>query len=212
MKLTATTLALIKTLTTSINAAVDPILYCDLCKAVIAETRVKISKVDPNKKTRIVQGQGRLSSKGELKTKSKLIPVTQSKEWLEEVFEEQVCGVIAEDYVKWFDGEDKKQWRVGRIMTHSGAMNTNIDLGFLQTGMGEAREVMEKDPNDRSRTIRWYCENAIEIAEDQLYDAFTKVSKKPSYDVCYKAMSWCGEENSDEDFEFPVVEGKKDEL
>jgi len=211
MKLLITAFITFLTTFDSILAKVDPILYCDLCKAVITETRVKISKVDPNKKTRIVQGQGRLSSTGELKTKSKLIPVTQSREWLEDVFEEQVCKVIAEDYVKWFDGEDKKQWRIGRIMTHNGQMNTKIDLAFLQTGMGEAREVMEKDPNDRTRSIRWYCENAIELMEDELYDVFTKVKEAPSADVCFKAMDWCSEGNSDEDF-VPKEEVKKDEL
>jgi len=182
----------------TIYAKLDPILYCDICKAVIAETRVAISKIPSDKRTRIVEGQGRLTSDGNLKTKSKLIPITQSREWLEELFEERVCKVVAEDYIKWFDGKDHKQWRIGRVMTYEGSMNTDIDLGFIQTGQGEAREVMEKDPNDRTRTIRWYCENAVELMEDQLYETFAvhKAEDRtdvPTDKVCHEMMEWCGD-------------------
>lgn len=174
-------------------AKVDPILYCDLCRGIIAETRVAISKVKPDAKARITQGQGRLTSDGKLKTKSKLIPLFKSRDWLEEVLEDKVCKNMADDYVKWFDGKNKKQWRVGRIMTYDNQMNTNIDMGFLQSGQGEAREVMEKDPNDRTRTIRWYCENAIELMEEELFSVFTNEEniENPTEQICGEMMSWC---------------------
>lgn len=186
-----------------VQSKLDKVMYCDLCRSVIAETRLKISKINPDRKTRITQGQGRLTSDGNLKTKSKLIPVTQSREWLEDVFDEEVCKTIAEDYVKWFDGKDHKQWRIGRVMTYDGGMNTKMDMAFLQGGQGEAREVVEKDPNDRTRTIRWYCENAIELMEDDLFDQFLnkdgKVEANPSK-MCFEKMEWCAEDNVDEEF------------
>ena len=199
---------------TETYAKVDPILYCDLCKAVVAETRVKISKINPDRKTRIVQGQGRLSSDGNLKTKSKLIPITQSREWLEEVFEEEICKVVAEDYIKWFDGKDKKQWRVGRVMTYDNKMNTDMDMGFLQGGQGEAREIVEKDPNDRTRTIRWYCENTIEMMEEELYEAFTtnkegSLESNPSK-ICHD-MEWCKADNIFEEFTDEHMQKNRDQ-
>lgn len=213
-------LCLFITLTTvsTILAKIDPVLYCDICRAVISEARVKISKINPDRKTRITEGQGRLTSDGSLKTKSKLIPITQSREWLEELFDEEVCKSVAEDYIKWFDGKDHKQWRIGRVMTYDNKMNTNVDLGFLQSGQGDAREIVEKDPNDRTRTIRWYCENAVELMEDVLYHQFLningKIERNPSR-MCFEKMEWCQANNISEDFtdeHMAMDKSKKDEL
>ena len=81
----------------------DPILYCDLCKAVIAEARFFISKISPDKKVRVTTGNTRLTSDGQVKTNSKLIPKVRSEEFLEDLFEEKICDVMADDYIKWFE-------------------------------------------------------------------------------------------------------------
>jgi len=186
----------------------DPILYCDICRAVIAETRFAITQMPKDQKVRITHGQGRLGSTGNLKTKSKLIPITQSQDWLEEQWEGgAICNIISQDYVKWFSGKDHKQWRVGKIMTFEGKMNTDIDLAYLQSGTGEAKEVVEKDPSDRTRTIRWYCENAIEQVEEELYKAFKqdkegKINETPTRKVCHEIAGWCDKNFSHEEYKF----------
>jgi len=192
----------------------DPVLYCDVCRGIIAEYRQAVKALGTTAKTTIVAGQGRLSSDGKLKTKKSLIPKYVSKDWLEEVFEDgKICNAISNDYVKWFGGADHKQWRIGRIMTYDGKMNTDVDLGYLQTGQGEAREVMEKDPSDRTRSLRWYCENTVEDLEERLYEALSKEGAYldgPTKKICQEIAGWCGDDMVDE--LYPDTMLRKDEL
>lgn len=193
----------------------DPLLYCDVCKAVMGELRQEISYMPENQKVKIVKSQSRLNSDGSLKETAKMVPIYQSLDWLEDTIEEKICQNVANDYVKWFDPKDRSQWRIGRIMTYSGQMNTEIDMGYLQQAQGEAREVNEKSPNDRSRNIRWYCETVIEEIEDKLY-AYFKSDKgwkaKPTQDICKEEMGWCDDSNSHELFEWAGFKKDKDEL
>lgn len=200
----------------TILAKKDPVLYCDVCRGVIAEYRQAVKQIGTKVKTTIVAGQGRLSSDGKLKTKKSLIPKYISKDWLEEVFEDgKICNAISNDYVKWFGGADHKQWRIGRIMTYAGAMNTNVDLGYLQTGQGEAREVMEKDPSDRTRSLRWYCENTVEELEESLYKALAVEGaylENPTMKICQEVAGWCGDDMTDEMYPDSMMADGKDEL
>lgn len=194
----------------------DPLLYCDVCKAVMGELRQEISYMPENQKVRIVKSQSRLNSDGSLNEVAKMVPIYQSLDWLEDTIEEKICQNVANDYVKWFDPKDRSQWRIGRIMTYSGQMNTEIDMGYLQQAQGEAREVNEKSPNDRSRNIRWYCETVIEEIEDTLY-AYFKTDKgwksKPTEDICKEEMGWCDDSNGHELFEWSgFKKDNKDEL
>merc|ERR1712050_337165 len=195
----------------------DPVLYCDVCRGIIAEYRQAVKALGTTAKTTIVAGQGRLSSDGKLKTNKKLIPQYISRDWLETIFEDgKICNAISNDYVKWFGGADHKQWRIGRIMTYDGKMNTGVDLGYLQTGQGEAREVMEKDPSDRTRSLRWYCENTVEDLEEKLYEALAKEGahlNNPTKLICGDIAEWCGDDMVDEFYsDSMMVDAKKDEL
>ena len=84
-------------------------------------------------------------------------------------------------------------------MTYAGSMNTEIDLH----GLGEHREVREKDPADRSRSLRWYCENAVEELEESIYKLFMKESgstDSPTKALCHEAAKWCSESEATELF------------
>jgi len=190
----------------------DPILYCDVCKGVIGELREEISKMPETQKVKVVKSQSRLSGDGSLKEVSKMVPIYQSRDWLEDTVEDKICKNIANDYVKWFDPKDRKQWRIGRIMTYEGTMNTEIDMSYLQQAQGEAREVNEKSPNDRSRNIRWYCESVVEEVEDVLMEYF-KTEKgwngTPTKDICETEMGWCKSDNSEEAFVWKGFKTKK---
>merc|ERR1711964_91964 len=85
----------------------------------------------------------------------------------------------------------------------TGGMNTDVDLGFLQGGQDEAREVNEKDPSDRSRTIRYFCENTIESIEDDIYDVFlgkhgSEALDNPTKKLCQELAGWCTDDMSSE--------------
>jgi len=184
-----------------LNAGKDPMLYCDVCRGIVAELQIEIAKVPQKSKTKIVTSQSRLTSDGILKEKSYIVPLYRSRGWLENVLEETVCKTIATDYVKWFGGKDHRQWRIGRIMTYEGSMNTEVDLQFLQQAQGEAREVNEKDPNERSRNIRWYCESAVEELEDIVYPVFMSekgFGENPTKTVCEEMAKWCKGDMSEE--------------
>lgn len=189
-----------------ISGAKDPVLYCDLCRAIVAETRVAVGKLDKSLKIKITTGQSRLASDGTIRNKSTLVPKWFTREFLEDIYEDKgtVCKAISDDYVKWFSGKDHKQWRVGRIMDYvTGGMNTNVDLGFLQQGQGSAREVNEKDPADRTRSIRWFCENTIEEIEDEIFDLFMgkygeEALATPTQKLCQEIAGWCGDDMSSE--------------
>jgi len=214
--LTMKLLLLLPFLATTLNAAKDPVLYCDVCRGVVAEYRQAVKELGTKLKTTIVSGQGRLSSDGKLNTKKSLIPKYISKDWLEEVFEDgKICNAISNDYVKWFGGADHKQWRIGRIMTYAGAMNTNVDLAYLQTGQGDAREVMEKDPSDRTRSLRWYCENTVEELEERLYKHLGVEGaylENPTMKICKEIAGWCGEDMTDEMYPDSLMTDGKQEL
>merc|ERR1711976_453217 len=129
LQFTLITLSLIKLAL----AEKDPLLYCDACRGIIAEYRRAVKELGTKSKVPIVEGQGRIRSDGTIQTKKTLIPKYIDRDWLEEVFEEgRVCYHVSSDYVKWFDGVDHKQWRIGRIMTYEGKMNPEIDLGYMR--------------------------------------------------------------------------------
>lgn len=190
----------------------DPILYCDLCKAIISEARLKIHRQPPDQKVRVTTGGSRLTSNGELKTKTKLLPKIRSDEFLEYLFEEYVCDELADNYLKWFDKKpsdpNKRQWRISRVTNiNDGKMNLNIDMDYIEKGQGDAREIREKDPEDRTRSMRMYCAAAIEEMEEELFDVFQiiydetgEVHAHPSFRVCYEQKGWCGKEDAKEMF------------
>lgn len=105
-------------------------------------------------------------------------------------------------------------------MKYEGGMNTDVDLAYLQTGQGEAREVNEKDPSDRTRNIRWFCENTIEHLEDEIFDLFMgklgeDALKAPTKKLCQELAGWCGDDLSSElypnlDAAYTTLEKKKD--
>merc|ERR1711976_25053 len=132
-----------------------------------------------------------------------------------EVFEEgRVCYHVSSDYVKWFDGVDHKQWRIGRIMTYEGKMNTEIDLGYMRDF---SVEVKEKDPADRTRTLSWYCESTVEELENmKLYDILGvegAYMKDPTKVICGDMAGWCkGDMTSELYSDELMAQPDKDEL
>ena len=205
----------------------DPILYCDLCKAVIAEARFFISKISPDKKVRVTTGNTRLTSDGQVKTNSKLIPKVRSEEFLEDLFEEKICDVMADDYIKWFEPKNdennnqKSQWRIDRVMDFDGKLNTRIDMDYINKGQGDAKEIRQKDPHDRARSMRWYCGSVLEKMEEEVYEVFMavypetkKIHANPTFRVCFEQMGWCNKDEAVELFTPKKVKSKtkKDEL
>jgi len=163
-------------------------LTCLVCKSLVDEIEHMISKVDPKKKTET--GTFRLNSDG---TQNKnIIPYARSQGHLMEVVDE-VCKNF-EDYAQAKSKISGKPMII-RIVTHEGNMNPL---------MGEVDMVPDDDLNTR---LKFYCENIVEDAEDDIMELFAKEAQDMDIQLCSTRRNLCEDSGSPtEDYEFEKEE------
>jgi len=163
-------------------------LKCLVCQSLVEEIEHMIAKVDPKKKTET--GTFRLSPDGS--QKRNVIPYARSQTHLMEVVD-SVCKTF-EDYAQAKSKTSNKPMII-RIVTHEGNMNPL---------MNQVDMVPDEDLNTR---LKFYCENIVEDAEDDIMELFATEQENLDIELCSKRQNLCEDPGAlQEDYEFEKEE------